>query len=87
MSSDEMLEFLPELLRAENVEGTSGLFFALERGYVKYVAAYSRLLDRLLTIRDGPSVCKLCNMNYDLMMSKRSDGVPGLQVALSRDRF
>ncbi|WP_092411376.1 ShET2/EspL2 family type III secretion system effector toxin [Candidatus Ichthyocystis sparus] len=141
MSSDEMLGFLPELLRSENVKGTPGLFLALERGHTKSVAAYGGLLDRLLnmsdkipmyniasilfsllmarrrddglpglfialqensheaviefcllldrllTIRDELSVCELCSMIYDLLMSKRSDGASCLQIALFLDNF
>ncbi|WP_092411374.1 ShET2/EspL2 family type III secretion system effector toxin [Candidatus Ichthyocystis sparus] len=138
MSSDEMLRFLPELLRSENVEGTSGLFFSLERGCAKSIAAYGRLLDRLvnmpykmpaytmanilsnllmasrydglpglfiafqenhyeaisefcllldklLIIRAEISVCEISTMIYDLLMSKRSDGVTGLQIAIFKD--
>ncbi|WP_092487468.1 ShET2/EspL2 family type III secretion system effector toxin [Candidatus Ichthyocystis hellenicum] len=139
MSSDEMLRFLPELLRAENMECASGLFLALESGYAKSVAAYGRLLDRLINMpckmtayttasilfnllmarrkgdglpglfiafqknhheaisefcvlldrllifRDEVSACELCSMIYDLLMSKRSDDVPGLQIAILKD--
>ncbi|WP_176696838.1 ShET2/EspL2 family type III secretion system effector toxin, partial [Candidatus Ichthyocystis sparus] len=141
MSSDEMIKFLPELLRSEDMEGTPGLFLALREGHTKSVAAYGRLLDRLfsmsdkipvyniasilfnllvarrrddglpglfialqenryeavsefcllldklLSIRDEISVFELCDMIYDLLMSKRSDGVPGLQIALFWDSY
>ncbi|WP_092402799.1 MULTISPECIES: ShET2/EspL2 family type III secretion system effector toxin [Candidatus Ichthyocystis] len=88
MSSDEMLEFLPELLRSENMEGVPGLFFALEKGYAKSVAAYGKLLDRLLSMSDKMPAYTMASILFNLLMARRvGDGLPGLFMALQENHY
>ncbi|WP_092403488.1 MULTISPECIES: ShET2/EspL2 family type III secretion system effector toxin [Candidatus Ichthyocystis] len=78
---------LSNLLVARRYDGLPGLFVALQENYYEAIDEFCLLLDRLLIFRDEVSACELCSMIYDLLISKRGDGVPGLQVALSRGSY
>ncbi|WP_092411243.1 ShET2/EspL2 family type III secretion system effector toxin [Candidatus Ichthyocystis sparus] len=75
------------LLMARRNDGLPGLFRALQGNHHEAVTQFCSLLDRLLTmtISDELSVSELCGMIYSLLVSKRRDGVTGLQIAISKD--
>ncbi|WP_242641804.1 hypothetical protein, partial [Candidatus Ichthyocystis sparus] len=87
MAARSIAGILFNLLMARRNDGLPGLFMALQENHHEAVTEFCSLLDRLstMTISDEFSVSELCGMIYSLLISKRRDGVTGLQIAISKD--
>ncbi|WP_141663390.1 hypothetical protein [Candidatus Ichthyocystis sparus] len=66
-------------------DSTPGLFVAMQNGHHGAVEAFVKLLEKLMMFSDDVSTGYFNNMLLDIVVSRRSDGVSGLSVALENN--
>lgn len=77
------VDLVSELLTAKNSSGVPPLFIAMQAGQSECIDQFGVLLENhLIPMKSAMSIDDFSNILFDVLLSKRDDGLPALFIAL-----
>ncbi|WP_092481356.1 ShET2/EspL2 family type III secretion system effector toxin [Candidatus Ichthyocystis sparus] len=73
------------LLMSKNGNGTPGLLIAMKNHHCNAILAFSKLLEKMIILRDGMDSKLFNSMLLEIVSSRLPDGTPGLFIALENN--